>query len=70
MVLFIEQKDGKVKVSWRADRDLDVSGLALQFGGGGHPAAAGADIAGTLKKSRIQVLTVTRAYLQLASKPE
>ncbi|MDZ4158734.1 MAG: DHH family phosphoesterase, partial [Anaerolineaceae bacterium] len=44
VVLFVEQKGGHVKVSWRAQPGLDVSQIALRFNGGGHPAAAGADI--------------------------
>ncbi len=39
-VLFIEQNDHYVKVSWRSRPGWDVSKIALQFGGGGHPAAA------------------------------
>jgi bifunctional oligoribonuclease and PAP phosphatase NrnA len=63
VVLFNEQKDGRVKVSWRARSGLNVSNLALQFGGGGHPAAAGADITGALDEVQAQVLAATRAYL-------
>jgi phosphoesterase RecJ-like protein len=39
-VIFVEQPNGKVKVSWRAQPGFDVSALALSFGGGGHAAAA------------------------------
>ena len=63
IVLFNEQKEGKVKVSWRARPELDVSGLALKFGGGGHPAAAGAEIQGSLEEVQQKVLEMTRAYL-------
>ncbi len=62
-VLFIEQNDHQVKVSWRARPGWDVSKIALQFGGGGHPAAAGADIEGTLQEVQHQVLEVTRKVL-------
>lgn len=62
-VLFIEQNDHRVKVSWRARPGWDVSKIALQFGGGGHPAAAGADIEGTLQEVQHQVLEVTRKVL-------
>lgn len=63
VVLFNEQKGGKVKVSWRARPGLDVSVLALRFGGGGHPAAAGAEISGTIEEVREKVLSETRAFL-------
>lgn len=70
VVLFNEQNGGKVKVSWRAQPSLNISGLAVQFGGGGHPAAAGAEIAGTIEEVQEKVLTVTRAFLNQASKHE
>jgi len=62
-VIFVQQKNGHVKVSWRAEPGWDVSQIALQFGGGGHPAAAGADIAGDLDSVIESVLNVTRAFL-------
>jgi phosphoesterase RecJ-like protein len=63
-VLFIEQKQGQVKVSWRAQPGLNISEIAVKFGGGGHPAAAGADVTGTLEEVQAQVLAATEAYLQ------
>lgn len=62
-VLFIEQNDHQVKVSWRARPGWDVSKIAVQFGGGGHPAAAGADIEGNLEDVQRQVLEVTKKVL-------
>jgi phosphoesterase RecJ-like protein len=62
-VIFVEQKNGHVKISWRARPGIDVSQIALQFGGGGHAAAAGADIPGTLEKVQEQVLQATRGVL-------
>ncbi|HSO26721.1 MAG TPA: bifunctional oligoribonuclease/PAP phosphatase NrnA [Anaerolineales bacterium] len=63
-VIFIEQTGGKVKISWRAQPGYDVSQLAVQFGGGGHPAAAGAEIAGSLAAVQTAVLTATRTLFQ------
>jgi bifunctional oligoribonuclease and PAP phosphatase NrnA len=63
VVLFNEQKEGKVKISWRARPSLDISSLALQFGGGGHPAAAGAEVPGDLEEVQQKVLEATRTYL-------
>lgn len=62
-VLFIEQKDNHVKISWRAQPGWDVSALAARFGGGGHPAAAGAEIAGSLEEVQSTVLAATEALL-------
>ncbi|HDD55166.1 MAG TPA: bifunctional oligoribonuclease/PAP phosphatase NrnA, partial [Chloroflexi bacterium] len=38
-VVFVEQTNGTVKVSWRAQPGFDVAGIATQFGGGGHKPA-------------------------------
>ncbi len=65
-VIFVEQRGGKVKVSWRAVPGIDVSQVALKFGGGGHAAAAGAEIPGALQDIQDQVLQATQALLELA----
>ncbi|MDY6873224.1 MAG: bifunctional oligoribonuclease/PAP phosphatase NrnA [Chloroflexota bacterium] len=62
-IIFIEQKQNKIKVSWRAKPGLDVSGIAFKFGGGGHAAAAGADIEGSLQEVRGRVIDETRKLL-------
>jgi phosphoesterase RecJ-like protein len=62
-LIFVEQKNGHVKVSWRGRAGYDVSQIALQFGGGGHMAAAGADITGDLDMVQEQVLDATRAMI-------
>jgi len=64
VVLFIEQADGRVKVSWRSAEGIDVSQVAFEFGGGGHAAAAGADIDGSLDKVVELVLTKTKNLLR------
>ena len=63
VVLFIEQADGRVKVSWRSTEGIDVSQVAFEFGGGGHAAAAGADIVGSLDKVVELVLSETKKLL-------
>ena len=63
-ILFIEQKPDLIKVSWRARAGLDISRLATSFKGGGHPAAAGAEIEGTLDEVQKLVLDTTRKYLE------
>jgi phosphoesterase RecJ-like protein len=62
-VIFVEQPSGQVKVSWRAQPGFDVSQIALQFGGGGHPAAAGAEIPGSIESVRPTVLKETQRLL-------
>lgn len=62
-VVFVEQKNGTVKVSWRSRPGYDVSLIAMQFGGGGHKPAAGADIHGSLEQIQADVLEATRKSL-------
>ncbi len=64
-MIFVEQ-NGSVKISWRAlAPGIDVSPLAKRFGGGGHAAAAGADIEGKLDEIKKIVLKDTREMLGL-----
>lgn len=63
VVILVEQPGGKIKVSWRCQDGLDVSGLAASFGGGGHKPAAGAVIEGSLEDVKARVLDATRTLL-------
>jgi bifunctional oligoribonuclease and PAP phosphatase NrnA len=63
-VIFVEQKEGRVKVSWRAQPGIDVSQVAFQFGGGGHAAASGAEIQGSLEEVQAKVLQATFTMLE------
>ncbi|MCS6908184.1 MAG: DHH family phosphoesterase [Anaerolineales bacterium] len=67
-VVFVEQPNGKVKVSWRAVPGLDVSQIAVHFGGGGHPAAAGAELSGDLQELYEAVLEKTYLHLEANQK--
>jgi phosphoesterase RecJ-like protein len=65
-MIFVEQSDNHVKISWRAlEQGIDVSPVAKHFDGGGHAAAAGADIPGTLSEIQPLVLQTTREMLGL-----
>jgi len=65
-MIFVEQHDKHVKISWRAlEKGIDVSPIANHFGGGGHAAAAGADIPGTLREIEPLVLKTTKEMLSL-----
>lgn len=68
-IIFVEQKEGTVKVSWRAQPGWDVSKIALIFGGGGHPGAAGAMITGSLEQVQQQVLQATLPLLDGSPAP-
>ena len=62
-LIFVEQQNGSVKISWRGQPGVDVSNIALRFGGGGHPAAAGAEIRGSIDEVRSKVLQATKSLL-------
>ena len=65
-MVFVQQTDNKVKISWRAlQPGIDVSSVAKHFNGGGHAAAAGADIEGNLAEIQKEALNKTRELLNL-----
>lgn len=65
-MIFVEQNDRHVKISWRAlEPGIDVSKVAKHFKGGGHAAAAGADIPGVLSEVEPLVLKTTQEILSI-----
>jgi phosphoesterase RecJ-like protein len=72
-VILVEQPAGYVKISWRLcgslSTDIDVSEIALKFGGGGHKAASGADVKGELDKVLAKVLVDTRISMNQGKHP-
>jgi len=63
-VVFRETDDGRIEASMRAGPGWDISGIALELGGGGHPRAAGCTIAGEMSTVRERVLRGIEAALQ------
>lgn len=64
-VVFNQQADGKIDVGMRAVPGVDVSAVALEFGGGGHPQAAGFSINGSLPEVRERVIAALKqAWLE------
>jgi phosphoesterase RecJ-like protein len=56
-LFFEELPEGKVRLSMRSKDDrVDVNKISGEFGGGGHPRAAGARIRGNLEEVRNKVL--------------
>lgn len=62
-IVFVEQPNGNVKVSWRAQHGVDVAQFASSYGGGGHAAAAGAEIHGNLEEIQTRVLGDIQNFL-------
>ena len=63
-VIFIEQGDDTIKVSWRSKPGYDVSKVAAQFDGGGHKAASGASIEGALDEVKKRVIAATQVLTE------
>jgi bifunctional oligoribonuclease and PAP phosphatase NrnA len=63
-VIFVEQASGGFKLSFRSRCALDCSQVAERFGGGGHKAAAGAFLPGSLSEVQPQVLDFLRTAMQ------
>jgi len=63
----LREELGRVKVSLRGKGDVDVQRIAAQFGGGGHPNAAGCTIAGPIAEATRVVLVAVRAALAAGS---
>lgn len=64
-LLFVELEEGRVRISFRSKRELDVAGLAAELGGGGHARAAGARVAGTLAEVRDRVVERVQSAMRL-----
>jgi phosphoesterase RecJ-like protein len=64
-VVFNQQTGGKIEVGMRSVPGVDVSAVALSFGGGGHPQAAGFGVNGSLPAVREQVIAALKqAWLE------
>jgi bifunctional oligoribonuclease and PAP phosphatase NrnA len=55
---------GAIDVSIRARPGIDVSGVALRFGGGGHPQAAGCQVVGALAEVRQEIVQALQEVAQ------
>jgi bifunctional oligoribonuclease and PAP phosphatase NrnA len=53
-----------IDVSIRAKPGVDVSGVALRFGGGGHPQAAGCQVTGALTEVRQEIVQALQKVAQ------
>ena len=65
-VFCMETLQGQVKVSLRSDGSVPINQIALEYGGGGHPSAAGAIISGQLEPIMAELVKKTTALLQVA----
>jgi len=63
-LLLYEREDGSIKISLRSKK-ANVASVAMQFDGGGHQLAAGAQATGDIYDICEQVLRVIKAEMQL-----
>jgi phosphoesterase RecJ-like protein len=63
-VIFVGQQTGGFKISFRSRCALQCNAIAENFDGGGHKAAAGAFLEGSLDDVRRRVLDVVRSAMR------
>lgn len=56
VVFCLQSSKSKVKISLRSDGSVAINQLAATYGGGGHPSAAGATVAGNLAEVLVDVV--------------
>ncbi len=67
VILFCERPDSRtVKVSFRSKQGIDLMPIVSRFGGGGHSAAAGASVQGSLSEVKDKVLQTVDEVLNRA----
>lgn len=63
-IFCLESSKSKVKLSLRSDGSCAINQIAAEYGGGGHPSAAGAVVAGKLAEITAEVVEKTRRLLE------
>jgi len=61
-IVMVEEEEGELSGSFRARTDFDVSKIAAELGGGGHPGAAGFKLKMAFDKAVKKVLTIARKH--------
>ena len=62
--VFLRETSNGIKVSLRSKENVNVSQVAMIFGGGGHVRAAGCKIQGNIEQVKNQILNTVRGYLK------
>lgn len=62
-IVFKEKEDGQIEISIRSKPGVDISPIAMHFGGGGHPQAAGTILEGDLHQVIPKVLAKAKEVL-------
>jgi phosphoesterase RecJ-like protein len=56
VVFGVERSRERVKISLRSDGSVAINQLAAEYGGGGHPSAAGATVEGKLDEVMAEIV--------------
>jgi phosphoesterase RecJ-like protein len=67
VVFCLQSSKSKVKISLRSDGSVEINQLALAYGGGGHPSAAGATVTGQLDEVLADVVEKVKRLLEAES---
>ncbi len=62
-VFGVENSRNRVKISLRSDGSIAINQIAAEYGGGGHPSAAGATVNGNLDQVLADVIAKVKALL-------
>lgn len=65
VMLFRETEPGTVRVSLRSRDGVDVNRVAQAFDGGGHAAAAGCTVNGSLEDAKARVIAEVKRWMEL-----
>jgi phosphoesterase RecJ-like protein len=68
-VVLLEMDDGAIRVGFRCQPPYDVSVLATELGGGGHPQAAGCTLEGPLAKAEAMLVERCKELITQQSPP-
>ncbi len=63
VAVLLREQQGSVRASLRSAGEVDVNAVARVLGGGGHSAAAGVVIPGTIAEARARILTTVAEFL-------
>ena len=62
--VFLRETSNGIKISLRSKDQVNVSQVAMIFGGGGHVRAAGCKIQGNIEQVKNQIINTVRGYLK------
>lgn len=65
VILFRETEPGTIRVSLRSRDGVDVNRVAQVFDGGGHAAAAGCTVHGSIEEAQARVIAEVRRWMEL-----